>query len=320
MRVARVKVEGRSAVYHCISRVVGGQRLLDDTAKEVLRKQIHYMADFCGVQVLGYCLMSNHFHLLVRVPDALEVTDDELIRRFELLYRKEPEVVKAFTAKLQVGGEEADLIRKQLLARMGDVSNYLKELKQRFSIWYNRSHKRFGTLWAERFKSVLIEDKHAALRTVMAYIDLNPVRAGMVEDPKDYRFCGYAELMAGKAWAVKSLCHVLESNDRPWALNEYRKLLFLYGASPHKQSRIRISPERVREVIDAGGRVSAPELLRLRVRYFSDGVVLGSRAFVDAYFQAHRHEFGPKRKEGAKRMRGFPEMAVLRGLRRSVFS
>ena len=68
---------------------------------------------------------------------------------------------------------------------MGDVSAFMKELKQRFSIWFNRSHKRFGTLWAERFKSVLIENAASALRTVAAYIDLNPVRAGLVEDPKE---------------------------------------------------------------------------------------------------------------------------------------
>ena len=49
-------------------------------------------------------------------------------------------------------------IRQGLIARMGDVSIFMKELKQRFSLWYNRHHDRFGTLWAERFKSVVKRD------------------------------------------------------------------------------------------------------------------------------------------------------------------
>ncbi len=56
----------------------------------------------------------------------------------------------------------------------------MKELKQRFSRWYNRQTGRFGTLWAERFKSVLVEDHPANVETLAAYIDLNPVRAGLV--------------------------------------------------------------------------------------------------------------------------------------------
>ena len=57
----------------------------------------------------------------------------------------------------------------------GDVSIFMKELKQRFSIQYNRTHGRFGTLWAERFRSVLIEGRPLALQTVAAYIDLTSI-------------------------------------------------------------------------------------------------------------------------------------------------
>jgi putative transposase len=49
-----------------MSRIVGGQMLLRDREKEVLRKMLWQVADFCGVEVLAYCIMTNHFHLLVR--------------------------------------------------------------------------------------------------------------------------------------------------------------------------------------------------------------------------------------------------------------
>ena len=54
-------------------------------------------------------------------------------------------------------------------------------------------------MWAERFASVLVEDSGRAVRTVAACIDLNPVRAGRVKDPKEYRLCGYAATFNGVA-------------------------------------------------------------------------------------------------------------------------
>ncbi len=53
-----------------MTRTVNGAFLLDDLAKETLRKQLWQVADYCGVQVLTYALMSNHFHVLLRVPKS----------------------------------------------------------------------------------------------------------------------------------------------------------------------------------------------------------------------------------------------------------
>ena len=134
------------------------------------------------------------------------------MRRYKVLYPKPTKFQTASTkvleSQLQAGGPEADEIRRKLLARMGDVSEYMKTVKQRFSVWYNRNHRRFGTLWADRFKSVLVEGKGNPLQTMAAYIDLNPVRAGIVDDPKDYRFCGYAEAIAGVVVAQRGLTAV----------------------------------------------------------------------------------------------------------------
>lgn len=322
MRTARIKVKGQAAVYHCVTRVVGGAMLLDDRAKEVLRKQMWYMARFCGVEILSYCIMTNHFHVLVRVPERQSVDDHELLLRFAEVYGPVKGRVRALMTILEKGGQEAQAERERLMARMGDVSVFMKELKQRFSIWYNRSHKRYGTLWAERFKSVLIEDTAACLRTVAAYIDLNPVRAGLVEDPKDYRFCSYAEAVAGNVIAKKSLLTVLHENSVRRALAQYRKILFLMGTTTSREVQSRIRQQSVKKVLENNGELPAPELLRLRVRYFTDGMVLGSKEFVDQVFFANRHLFGRKRKTGARKLRGLlgEEFAVIRDLRRDVFS
>jgi hypothetical protein len=90
---------------------------------------------------------------------------------------------------------------------MGDVSHYMKSLKQRFTQWFNRTRqsRRKGTLWEERFKSVLVEGTVEALSTVAAYIDLNPVRAAIVSDPKDYRWSGYGAAVGGSQRACEGL-------------------------------------------------------------------------------------------------------------------
>ncbi len=73
-----------------------------DGAKEVLRKQIWRVADFSGVEVLTYCVMTNHFHILVRVPDGSEVkvSDEELIRRYRVLYPQPTEYQAAWAEVL----------------------------------------------------------------------------------------------------------------------------------------------------------------------------------------------------------------------------
>ena len=125
--------------------------MLDDVCKEALTRMLRKQAAFCGVEVITYCVMSNHFHVLVRVPESVTLTDAQLIERLEGLYGpKGVPTVLARQAVAERGQIDAD-IRQGLIARMSDVSVFMKELKQRFSLWYNRHHVRFGTLWAERF-------------------------------------------------------------------------------------------------------------------------------------------------------------------------
>jgi hypothetical protein len=81
---------------------------------------------------------------------------------------------------------------------------FMKGLKQRFGGWHNRRRGRKGTLWEERCKSVPVENGQA-LVTMATYIDLNPVRAGLMEDPREYRRCRYAAAVAGKRRARRGL-------------------------------------------------------------------------------------------------------------------
>jgi putative transposase len=210
----RLKISGRSAVYHCIARVVGAQFLVHDSAKEKLRILLWQYAEFCGVEIVTYCVMSNHFHVLVRVPETVSCSDAELVGKARRFYGKKSPLVQTMEKHFEKHGVVPEDLRESLMARMGDVSIFMKEVKQRFSKWYNKQTNRFGTMWAERFKSVLVQDNVDTLSTVAMYVDLNPVRAGLVADPKEYRFCGYAEAVVGNEAARQGIIGFHQSDDR----------------------------------------------------------------------------------------------------------
>ena len=327
MRSARYTVKGASAVYHVMSRTVNGEALLGDREKEMLRKMLWRVADFSGVEVLTYCLMQNHFHILVRVPEPAAVSDRELVRRFSVLYPEptdfqtcSPEMLERI---LGSGGEEAERWRQRLLSRMADLGQFVKTLKQRYSVWFNKTHNRFGTLWAERFKSVLVEGRGNALETVAAYIDLNPVRAGLVSDPKDYRFCGYAEAVAGGSGAVRGLrsIHADQANAGE-ALSAHRMLLFGKGSAPFRASDGCVDAATADRVLNRErDRLPQTTVLRCRVRYFSDGAVLGSAEFVREHLATWQQRRGRKYPPKAHPLEGsdWGDLAVIQGLRRDVF-
>ena len=280
--------------------------VLGDVEKEKFRSMMRNAESFSGVRILTYAILSNHFHILVQVPRRKELSDDVLLQRLGYLYSRTyvKEVRKELTAHREKGRErQAEELRQRYLYRMYDLSEFMKTLKQRFTQWYNWNHEREGTLWEARFKSVLVQFKPGALSTMAAYIDLNAVRAGLVEDPKDYRFCGYGEAVAGIRWSRKGLSAVLGESARGWRRVSagYRQMLYAKGEG--SENRYGISAQKVRQVMEEGGRLSRHELMQCRVRYLSDGVALGTKNFLEEVFAKHRDQFGPRRKTGARPMK-----------------
>lgn len=283
MRRRRLKLDSNTedAYYHCISRTAGEQWLLKDMEKEVLRRQMWDSAEYCGVEIVTYTLMSNHYHILLKVPKRQDVSDTELLRLYEVLYR---DLTKAQRSRLEevkadmaVNGDLARRWRAQQLAQMFDVSQFNKLLKLRFSIWYNQTHERMGTLWAERFKSLLVEEGDS-LKRVAAYIDLNCVRAHIVRDPKDYRFCGYSEAVAGHARARHGLIWL---HHCAWEAASVEHRCMMFGIlSSSREQKCKVEPKDWKRFVKTQGKLPMCEVLQHRIRYFVDGVILGSEAYV----------------------------------------
>ena len=329
-------LRGKPAIYHCISRVVGGEFLLGPAEREHFVKLMRAYEAFGHLRILTYCVLSNHFHILVEVPARPEEDpdDEELLAHLGGLYspfemagiRWELEHYRA-----QDNERGAEALRQRYLSRMWDLSAFMKILKQRFTQWFNPQSGRHGTLWEERFKSLLVEDGHAA-RVVAAYIDLNPVRAGMVEDPRSYRWSGYGEAVAGRKVAREGLQRMMfeyeqmrgneavaarEVADWRRVAAGYRQILYMDGGEgPETEEsgggggetgtrrRKGFTRKEVEAVLAKGGKLSEGEILGGRVRYFIDGVMVGTKEFVENSYRLSRERFGPKRTTGARRMRG----------------
>jgi hypothetical protein len=139
---------------------------------------------------------------------------------------------------------------------------------------------------------------------VAAYIELNPVRAGLCADPKDYRYCGYAAALAkGCPLARQGIRTIL---GQPQAISwkelsgQYRKYLFVKGSarSANKSPAFDLATAQ-RVVEQQHGELTLPERLLCRIRYFTDGVILGSQGFVESHFGRLKQKLGYKRHRAA---------------------
>jgi len=304
---ARVKME-EAATYHVMSRIVERNYRLTDGEREIFRRIMRASETFSGVQVLTYALMANHFHILVHVPERREVPEEEVVGRCEALYgRKETRQMTEQWEVWRRTGNDVLVVQQlaKLRARMYDISQFMKTLKLRYTISYNARNNRTDPLWNGRFRSVMVENDGPALGVMAAYIDLNPVRSGQVEDPKDYCWCGYGEACAGNKTAREGLSCILgrvgagiEPAGDPLA--RYRVHLYCEGAARETGMRRGFTREEIEKVLKAGGKLGRFNLLCCRLRYLHDGVAIGGRAFVETVFRANRHAFGPKRRTGAR--------------------
>jgi REP element-mobilizing transposase RayT len=329
----------KPVIYHCISRVVERRFAFGGTDKEKFRTFMRMYESFSGCRVLSYCLMCNHIHLLLEVPPMPEggLSDEELLCRLRALCNEVlvAEVAKELAearAKVRDGLAGVDKVAEihgRVTYRMHDLGEFMKGLMGRFTQWFNRNHVRTGNLWEDRFKSVIVEDGVAA-KTMAAYIDLNPVRAGMVRDPAEYRWSSYGEAIGGgakgngkkaRAGLVRALrAHQgVEADAAFWkdeVAPEYRKIL-MAGAVETTREDVARGGRRTIKTTRKGntavetergkvntGEIPIGKILGCRVRYFTDGAVIGSRNFVNEAFASARDRFGQKRKDGARRMRG----------------
>ena len=297
-RMNRLKVLGESAYYHIMSFTVSDEFYLKAIEKEKLKNIIQGYSRLYFVKVITYCIMSNHFHLLIKMETGESLSDKELILRLKDFYGDD---------KI-INDEDLAYYRDKL----SDISDYVKFIKQTFSRWYNKLHNRRGYFWGERFKSVLIQDGNGLL-TCMAYIDLNPIRAKMVKLPEDYRWSGIGyRVQSGNRDGFLSFDGTNLSD-----LSQYREIVYILGGFD-KDKKGKISQDIIEKQEKLGFKIRSKDLLLKRIRYFSDGLALGSKTFIKEVYSKFANKVIFKKDRKAYNIKSGIELFGIRNLQKDL--
>ena len=193
--------------YHVVSRCVrraflcgaDGDRCFEHRRQWIVGR-LNLLAQVFAIDILAYAVMSNHVHLVLRLAPhrSASWSDDEVIERWSAVYGI-PALVHASQdtdAPAAVNEAAADMIevRRQ---RLGSLSWFMKCLNESIARRANREDGCTGAFWEGRFKSQALLDEKALL-ACMAYVDLNPIRAGMARTPEYSEFTSVQQRIRGK--------------------------------------------------------------------------------------------------------------------------
>jgi len=154
-----------------------------------IETRIRELAGVFAIDVAAFAVMSNHFHIVLRVDQerVLSWDDAEVLRRWTQIFTG-PEVVQRYLSEHDDYLSETDLAKVQdwitiYRQRLFDISWFMRILNESLARMANAEDGIKGRFWEGRFKSQALLDEQSLL-AAMAYVDLNPVRAGMAETPE----------------------------------------------------------------------------------------------------------------------------------------
>ena len=203
MTIARYLIAppGEDGAWHCISRVVRRCYLLGldpytkknyDHRKEWVRQRLAFLTTCFGIEVGGYACMINHLHvILTSSKETVNAwSDEEVACRWLRLYPKERDE-NGGPKKPEDHQIEAILGNPGLIetyrSRLNSISWFMKCLNEWISRKANREDGCTGKFWEGRFKCTALRNQGAIL-ACMQYVDLNPIRVGIVETPEQSEF------------------------------------------------------------------------------------------------------------------------------------
>jgi putative transposase len=266
--------EGEEGIYlHAYNHCVENSRAefpFGDVEKEMFLRHLRRLSNLYTIECLSAVCMSNHFHCIVYIP--LRKYSPQEMAHILTNYKKGKDVIDAT--------DEYCLRRAEV---SNDISHFMKELQRGFTHWYNKSRDftRRGTLWEQRFRCVkLIGDE--AVATCLQYIELNPVRAGICEDPGDYRFSTYGIWQqSGRHPFAKSFCEHMSGILRPYLATENLKGLARYFRGRYAGI---VAGDRAKNMLEVDAAVAEAKvdptvvnLLMRKSRFYIDSVVIGSK-------------------------------------------
>ena len=249
MSASNDRIRDYNTVHHLVSRIAHRVRFLKDEERNDFIEMMRRTADFSGIQLLGWCIMINHFHILAYLPFPPDsIPEEEVIRRVAILKGKSGgEAFASWIAFERAKGNEHDieLALNKYRQRMYDVGEFMKTLKQWFTQEYNRRNSHVGTLWESSYHDIVVKMDVANMSRVLAYIHLNPIRAAACAGFDDY------------VWSSLNAA----VREDPVSING---LKFVYGKELSNQEAVAHHHEQMNEVLEYEKRKRAQEIARKR--------------------------------------------------------
>ena len=304
-RTQRMIIDDQSTVYHVMSRTALDGFPLGDIEKDYMLDLIRRYAALYLVEILGFCLMGNHFHILVRVIPEHNFNDEDILKRYMDFYGDK----RIF----------ADGLVPSLRMKLSSLSEFMREIKVNFARFYNRRHHRRGYFWGDRFKSVIVENGETLINC-LAYIDLNPLRAGLVDLPEQYRWnsLGYHIQTDNRDNFLSTDFGLKEFNakNQKERIRRYRRYVYEAGSinQPEKGSIKVIGDNALEKERSRGFELSKSDRFRYRTRYFTDSGIIGSKEFVSANYQRFKALFESKHEKKPKPIKGLDGIFSLKRL------
>src|SRR6056297_2910642 len=232
--------------------------------KQAIQGRLALLADVFAIDVCAYAILSNHYHLVVHIgqQESLDWSDLEVAQRWIRLFTG-PALVRAFVAGQTLSDGQQQVVAKHVSeyrARLSDLSWFMKCLNEPIARQANAEDHVTGHFWQARFASQALLDE-AAVLMVMAYVDLNPVRAGMAETPETSDYTSIQQRIA--AWQAQQKPELEtksgDHGDEPASLE--RSVVELLGfredAAKAGESALPSSTADYLELIDWTGRAIA---------------------------------------------------------------
>ena len=204
------RIRDYETVHHLGSRIAHRVYFLKEEERMDFLEIVRRAAEFTGIQLIGWCIMGNHFHLLVYLPMPPQVNEAEVIRRYGILYgaRAAERMVETF-GNWRLDGELGERRTVEWLdrqrRRMYDVGSFMKIVKQWFTVEYNKRHGHKGTLWEAAYFDRIKPRKTRDMAECLGYIHLNPIRAAATDKFDGYVWSSYSAFRKGEPIATAGM-------------------------------------------------------------------------------------------------------------------
>ena len=204
------RIKEPDTIHHLVSRIAHRVYFLKDEERDGFVDMMRRTAEFCGIELIGWCIMTNHFHILAYLPKPQQVDEDEILRRYCLL--KGQAAASALSTTFDKWRREGELgIRRvkeeldKMRGRMYDIGSFMKILKQWFTFEYNRRYSHKGTLWESAYYDRVIGLSVSKIAECLGYIHLNPIRAAASDSFDGYFWSSYTAFVRGNLLAEKGM-------------------------------------------------------------------------------------------------------------------